>query len=288
MRRTCSLLLAAAWVAIAVSVGGCCVAEGTSIATPTGARAVESLTVGDEVLCLADDGTTRTGKVMRLRRHVLPWCLRIRFSDGGDLRVSPWHPIATRHGWTKAGELSRGMEVRGAGGGWVSITDIKTQWGPVRVYDVSVEPYPNFLANNVLVHNKSYPAAIPPGQLPGAWVGPTEGRHPDFCWMELHADGTGVFLNGPHDVYRITRWTIDRYTSPTYGFHAELLPTRDACCQKPGTLSGEVGWGTIRCRASFWYPGLHATLMRVEKLTAELEALRAAASSRATTAPAGP
>jgi hypothetical protein len=155
---------------------------------------------------------------------------------------------------------------------------------PVNVYDISVQPYPNFIANNVLVHNKSYARVPGPDELPGAWIGQSDGGYPFFCRMELRPDGTGVFANGPDDVYRISHWTTDRYSSPTYGFHADLVPTRKDC-QCPATLSGEIRPGSIRCRMSCWYIGLHVSLLRAETVAAELEALRKATSSAATTQP---
>jgi hypothetical protein len=283
MRPELTRLAVTICLPMVVAASGCCVAEGTRISTPAGERPVESLAVGDQVLCRADDGTMQIGAVGRIRKHVLLSCLRIRFGDGGELRVSPWHPVASRDGWTPAGQLSPGQEVR-TPSGWASISSLQTKWGPVSVYDISVQPYPNFIANNVLVHNKSYVRASRPDELPGVWIGPSDGPYPTYRRMELRPDGTGVFANGPDDVYLISHWTTDRYASPTYGFHADLLPTRNAC-QCPATLSGEITSRSIRCRMSCWYGGLHVSLLRAETVATELEALRKATSSAATTQP---
>ena len=288
MRMRTTMLLVSTCLAAVVVASGCCVAEGTGILTPTGERPIESLAVGDQVLCLADDGTTQVGTVMRTQRHVLLSCLRIRLNDGHELRVSSWHPVATRDGWKNAGKLSPGIGVRTASG-WATVSSVERQWGAVAVYDISVAPYPNFIASNVVVHNKSYPpAALRPDELPGSWVGPTKSDWPYFCRMELRSDGTGVFANGPNDVYRIVRWTTEEYGWLSYGFRAELVATEKQQWAATATLSGKITDGGIRCRPSFWDAGLWATFMRAEHLTAELQRLRAATASVAPASPDNP
>ena len=287
MRMRTTMLFVSTCLPILALASGCwCVAEGTNILTPTGARPIESLEVGDQVLSLADDGTTQIGTVMRTQRHTLLSCLRIRLSDGHELRVSQWHPVATRDGWKDAGKLSPGVGVRTTSG-WAAVSSIERQWGAVDVYDISVEPYQNFIASNVVVHNKTYPRSLRADELPGSWVGPTDNR-PSFCRMELRSDGTGVFANGPHDVYRIVKWTTEEYDLPSYGFYAELQPAGKHHCQSPATLRGRINSETIRCRLSFWDGGRWATLMRAEDLTAELQELQEATGSVARDNPDNP
>lgn len=274
MRMLTTMLLVSTCLLVLVLFSGCwCVAEGTDILTPKGVRPIESLKVGDQVLSLADDGTTQVGTVMRMQRNTLLSCLRIRLSDGNELRVSQWHPIATRDGWKDAGKLSPGIGVRTING-WVTVSSVERQWGAVNVYDISIEPYQNFIASNVVVHNKSIARALRPDELPGSWVGPTKSNWPSFCRMELRSDGTGVFANSPYDVYRIVQWTNEEYSSPSYSFHAELQSTSINQCRSTATLRGRITSDTIRCRLSFWDAGLWATLMRAEDLTAELQELQ--------------
>ncbi len=288
MRMLTTMLLVSTCLPIIILASGCwCVAEGTDILTPTGARPIESLKVGDQVLSLADDGTTQVGTVMRTQRNTLLSCLRIRLSDGNELRVSQWHPVATRDGWKDAGKLSPGVGVRTTTG-WASVSSVERQWGVVAVYDISVEPYQNFIASNVVVHNKSIARALRPDELPGSWVGPTKSNWPSYCRMELRSDGTGVFANSPYDVYRIVQWTTEEYDLPSYGFHAELQPAGKHHCQSPVTLRGEINSNTIRCRLSFWDAGRWATLRGAEDLTAELQELREATGSVAHDNPGNP
>jgi hypothetical protein len=118
-----------------------CIVAGTLIDTPSGPRAIETLASGDEVW-------TRGRALGRVVATHPSWALEhleIVMDDGRVLRATAEHPVATGAGWTRAGSLR-------VGEGIVSIRVVR---GPVRVYDLEVEPDPTFFAGGVLVHNKT-------------------------------------------------------------------------------------------------------------------------------------
>lgn len=132
-----------------------CVVEGTLVATPTGPRAVETLRVGDQVWCQAPDGTAVEGTVTAVERSRAVAHLRLTFADGETLGATSWHPLATTRGWVEAGDLRVGQVVH-TRGGRQKLTAVERVQGLVTVFDLSVSPHPNFFAQGVLVHNKTY------------------------------------------------------------------------------------------------------------------------------------
>jgi hypothetical protein len=134
-----------------------CVVAGSQIATPSGPRAVEALEPGDVVWTQGPHGPEE-GRVSAVYRS---WALRHRvlgLADGRSLGVTETHPIATDAGWVRAGEIEAPRVVI-TWEGSASIETVKTVLGIVGVYDLSVEPNPNFFANGVLTHNKRTPAS---------------------------------------------------------------------------------------------------------------------------------
>jgi hypothetical protein len=203
------------------------------------------------VLSVSPEGKVTPGEVMKVQQHTALSCLRITLSDGTDLRATEWHPLATRKGWTKAGSLVVGQEVK-VMHGWQAITSIHPDHGVVRVYDISIAPEANFIANGVIVHNKSVAASIAPSKFPGTWTGVSDGvDFPSFCCMELYADGTGLFSD--YFIYRITKWTASESKWPgTYAFHATL---ESVSGRQKGKMAGAVSVSGIRYRIDFGTDG---------------------------------
>lgn len=230
------------------ALGGCCVAEGTLVATPDGERPVESLAVGDKVLTVSPGGRVEPGRVVRIVRHISPGSLAMTTAEGRELRLTGWHPVATRSGWIGAGQLRRGQEVR-TPSGWQRISAIRHVWGLTSVYDLTVLPNANFIAAGVLVHNKSYVRNLRPEELPGNWEGFAKGGAPgSYCRMELNKDGTGLFVVGDApdkvNVLRITQWSTGEYKGggDSYEFRAKLTHVRSGVAAR---LEGKIGWQGI-------------------------------------------
>ena len=104
------------WIAPAVA-NGCasacayCVAEGTLISTPQGQVPVEQIQDEDEVIAFdSSSGQLVSARVCGLASREVSEVLEI---DLGDrvLRVTAEHPLWTRRGWVKAGDLTPDDEV---------------------------------------------------------------------------------------------------------------------------------------------------------------------------------
>ncbi|BCM90014.1 hypothetical protein IAD21_01865 [Abditibacteriota bacterium] len=92
---------------------GCvyCVAEGTLISTPQGAKPVEQIREGDAVMSFdSSSGQLVTGRVSGLAQREVRELLEIEVG-GKTLRVTAEHPLWTRRGWVKAGDLSEDDEL---------------------------------------------------------------------------------------------------------------------------------------------------------------------------------
>lgn len=226
-------------ILLCVAVGGCCVAEGTPVATPSGPRLIETLAVGDEVWTLSDQGQMAVGRVVRTQRHLALGTLALSLSDGCQLRVTGGHPILTKDGWRKAEAILAGQAVRSEDG-WASVTRTQAALGPTWVVDLSVQPNANFIAAGVVVHNKSFPMNLMPEDLPGNWAGFNgPWTYGPYHRLELYDNATGLYgSNG--EVYRVTSWSAGPHDwRNPYPFEASLEHADDGLT---ATLTGTVDW----------------------------------------------
>ncbi len=131
-----------------------CMVEGTPVDTPSGSCNIEDLSEGEEVWTRAPSGELQVGRI----RAIHPaWSMvqsLIVLSDGTTLNATAQHPVATENGWKPAGQLETDESVWSRDG-WRKVASVTHRGGLVRVFDLEVEPNPNFFANGVLVHNKS-------------------------------------------------------------------------------------------------------------------------------------
>lgn len=234
---------------VAMALGGCnsCVTEGTLIATPAGDRKVESLRAGDEVLTISTRGCVEPATVTHIAKHRALAYRTIETADGIVVRLTDQHPVRTISGWTNAGNLHVGQSVQ-TSSGWQRITHSRQHVGSVTVYDLTVEPNKNFIANGLVLHNKSFPQTVPPDKLPGNWAGFAINNYFTFYYrIELNADGTGLYGTryGVCDVglYRITKWSVGDYRwHAPYPFRAELIHVATGT---KAELVGTVSWGKL-------------------------------------------
>jgi hypothetical protein len=143
-----------------------CVLEGERVDTPRGARAVEDLREGDAVLTRGPSGRIETGWIVGRRESTSRAWREIALEGGGRLRVTAEHPVSTSRGWVKAGRLKTGDRVH-VRDGERTVVAVHARSGRARVFDLTVEPNPNFFASGVLVHNKSTQRAS--NQRNAAW-----------------------------------------------------------------------------------------------------------------------
>ncbi len=157
--------IAGAGIASAAALPGCifgCVARGASVHVPGGRRRIEAIRVGDVVLAVDPETcTTHEGRVSAVRsveRETLLLVFR-----GGTLRLTSDHPVycPRERVWAPAGDWGIGARRH-----LLLVEDDETREvtveraevrGEVReVFDLTVDhPLHNFVANGVLVHNKS-------------------------------------------------------------------------------------------------------------------------------------
>ena len=164
-------LLRGSYLAIATIASGCgdsCFVRGIRVATPNGARCIESLVVGDEVLSYShQEKAIVTRRVLAIHRSTVREVRTVEViaeARTGRVRVTPSHPfwVESRGGYVAVRDLRqndvlllrRGSGVRNAV--VRSITAEESSVPSVEVFNISVEaPESNYFADDVLVHNKS-------------------------------------------------------------------------------------------------------------------------------------
>lgn len=133
----------------------CCIVEGERITTPEGTVPVEELSVGDKVISVCASGEQVISQVVAKQTASSDSYIEL-ILDGQEesLRVTSAHPIATPSCWKKAGDLAVGEWVQ-TQNGLKRVRTVSYRAGPVKVYNITVSPFSNFLAEGILVHNKS-------------------------------------------------------------------------------------------------------------------------------------
>lgn len=88
-----------------------CVAEGTLITTPEGQKPVEQIQDGERICAFdSSSGQLAEAVVCGTASRVSPEVLEIEVGET-KLRVTAEHPLMTRRGWVKAGDLTEDDEV---------------------------------------------------------------------------------------------------------------------------------------------------------------------------------
>jgi hypothetical protein len=131
-----------------------CIVEGTPIDTPYGPILVEGVGPGTVVWTSGLDGRREPGRVTAVHPSRGRTWLELVLEDGVRLQATARHPIRTSDDWVEAGLLKPGDRVTTRDGPRV-VNAVLRRRGDVRVFDLEVEPNPNFFAAGILVHNKS-------------------------------------------------------------------------------------------------------------------------------------
>lgn len=141
---------------IAIGDKRTCFPAGTLVKTIDGERPIESIKEGDKVL-------TRFGYRRVVKTLSRPYCgefTRLQLSDRSVVSTSN-HPIWTTKGWTQARKIKPGCIVKLDNNSLAQILSvenlfvIKPDHAPI-VYNLTVEQYPEYYANRILVHNCPY------------------------------------------------------------------------------------------------------------------------------------
>jgi hypothetical protein len=127
-----------------------CVAEGVTIATPTGRVPVEKLNIGDSVVSY--DVATKTKRISLVEHVSASHAERLfRF---GDLLVTGAHPIYVGNRFELAANLAPGSEMLRIDLGTERFDPIEVEL-PTTVYELSVSEPHTYFAGGLLVHNKA-------------------------------------------------------------------------------------------------------------------------------------
>jgi len=139
-----------------------CLVEGTPVLTPNGARPIEQLAVGDAVWSWSvGEGQRVARRVTRVLKSSADHYLSVELDDGRRLSLTDAHPLwcPSSSAWQVAGSLAVGAAVwvvdeTGAGRS-AAVVSVVRHAGPASVVNLSVDGDENYLAQGVLVHNKS-------------------------------------------------------------------------------------------------------------------------------------
>lgn len=129
---------------------GCFVA-GTSILTPSGSSPIEKLKIGDFVLTREGehDSDLISAKIKGIHKVTVPGYLILNHT----LKLTPEHILWVNDSWTMAGDIQIGNTLTNSAGEKVTVNSIEWQGGAVDVYNLEIERYHTFFAENLWVHN---------------------------------------------------------------------------------------------------------------------------------------
>jgi hypothetical protein len=154
---------------LSLVLSGCpfyCVARGSRVRTSKGDRRIEDLSVGDELVCVdPDTGVVHSTKLIHVNQaHRETVCLSWK---GGSLTCTSDHPLycPDAREWAPAGDWALGkrtallrVDATDEQPVRVVLEQVSTFAGMHDVFDLTVEhELHNFVANGVLVHNKTPP-----------------------------------------------------------------------------------------------------------------------------------
>jgi hypothetical protein len=162
MRRLIAAIAAA--LSMLSGCGSLCIARGARVRVPLGTKPIEDLRVGDEVVCVdpktGEHLTTRITHIRSARRE----CVALKFEDR-ELICTSDHPIYSPEDgtWAPAGDWALGRRALLAVSTGTGLVHMKVHSRRIdasihEVFDLTVEhALHNFVANGVLVHNKTVP-----------------------------------------------------------------------------------------------------------------------------------
>ena len=162
-----------------------CIAKGTLITLVGEYKNIEHVKKGDKVYCYDDEGNIRISTVTKRYNNGVKKCIKVNWRSQGTheegyVICTPDHKIRTREGeWVRADSLVAGDKVthlrrsKDACDKLIEEYDLCInheivsieEVGYMKVYDLEVEHYHNFIANEICVHNCNNPNLM---QIPNA------------------------------------------------------------------------------------------------------------------------
>jgi hypothetical protein len=145
-------------VRAAQAAKGFCFAPGTLVPTPSGARTIEALRIGDAVLSWdASTGRRAVGYITHLFENESRQFVRLR-TAGGPILATPHHPFwISGRGWVPAHALRPGDPLLSADGKPCWVAESTAADEHLRVFNFEVGSFHNYFVSEagVLVHNAS-------------------------------------------------------------------------------------------------------------------------------------
>lgn len=134
-----------------------CIAEGTKISCVNGLKNIEDVQVGDLVYCYDNEGQIQIRKVLNKYDNGVRDCIQL-CTNNSTLVCTPDHLIKTNHGWKQAhsvqgDQLYMYLESKRRTEQCEAIIPV----GLAHVWDLEVEEFHNFIANEICVHNCKNP-----------------------------------------------------------------------------------------------------------------------------------
>ena len=134
-----------------------CFLAGTKILMADGSyKNIEDVKVGDIVKAYdIQNGRLVDAKVSYVYHHPKEAAPEYYIVINGVLKVTPNHPIYVNGKWLPAEEIRIGDKLQGVNGEEIKVTSIQKVFRKEATYNLEIEIYHNYFADNILVHNKS-------------------------------------------------------------------------------------------------------------------------------------
>jgi predicted phage tail protein len=137
----------------AISGSGGCFQAGTSVATPTGYINIEDINIGDLVVSFDDKGNLHTSKVLSTHIHYNFDIYEYSLWGGNKIAATSNHWVLTSENFfCQIGEINDSLALVNSSNLLVPIIDSR-YIGKGTVYNLTVEKYHTYIANNIRVHN---------------------------------------------------------------------------------------------------------------------------------------
>lgn len=131
-----------------------CFTQDTKISTPIGLIEINKIQVGDSVIAFDNEGNLTESTVIDTFIHQDKIVHEYVFDNCTKIKSTENHPVYTPNGFIEIGKLNVGDTVLGIDGKEIKLTE-KTYVGTDTVYNIEVDTYHTYIANNIRVHNKT-------------------------------------------------------------------------------------------------------------------------------------
>ena len=133
-----------------------CIAEGSKISCINGLKNIEDVQVGDLVYCYDDNNNIQVRKVLNKYDNGWRECIQLCIGEK-TLFCTPDHLIKTRIGWKPASKTENDLVYTYSDQKRLKKCETILPLGLMHVWDLEVEEFHNFIADEICVHNCKNP-----------------------------------------------------------------------------------------------------------------------------------